>query len=151
MGHLVVPNITDKQMGKVITTLTVINLVDQIMATRGFIPCEQVRSATIDNVIVDTGATMLCLPEEASSQLGLTLLGEIDTKTAVGIGKARVFRAVSLTVEGREGIFDCLELPAGQDALLGVIPLEQLGLEPDLKNQQLRVLPMNPNETYMSI
>lgn len=151
MGHLVVPKLTGKQMGKVITTLTVVNLVDQILATRGFMPDEQVRSITIDDVIVDTGATMLCLPEEVISQVGLTLLGEIDTKTATGVSKARIFRAVSLTVEGREGIFDCLELPAGQDALLGVIPLEQLGLEPDLNNQQLKVLPMNQNETYLSI
>ncbi|WOB41736.1 hypothetical protein HNI00_18635 [Thermoleptolyngbya oregonensis NK1-22] len=30
---------------------------------------------------------------------------------------------------------DCL--PGGQDALLGMIPLEALGLKPDLQHQQL--------------
>lgn len=43
---------------------------------------------------------------------------------------------------------DCL--PGGQDALLGVIPLETPGLEPDLQHQQLRALPITPEQTYLS-
>lgn len=46
---------------------------------------------------------------------------------------------------------ECLELPGGRDPLLGVIPLETLGLELDLKNQTLRVLPISPTETYLTI
>lgn len=143
--------VTSESMGKVVTTLTVTNLVDQILANRGFIPDEEVRSLTLDDVLVDTGATFLCLPEEVISQLGLTLLGDLEVKTAVGVRKARIFKGVSLSVEGRERTFDCVELPGGEDALLGVIPLEALGLEPDLMNQRLRVLPMNPNDTYITI
>ena len=45
----------------------------------------------------------------------------------------------------------CLELPGGQNNLLGVIPLEALGLEPDLRSQKLRVLPTESNETYLTI
>jgi len=44
-----------------------------------------------------------------------------------------------------------LELPGGSDPLLEVIPLEALGLEPDLKNQRLRVLPISSSETYLTI
>ncbi len=40
---------------------------------------------------------------------------------------------------------------ADQDPLLGVIPLEMLGLEPDLKNQALRVLPTESVDTYLTI
>ena len=32
------------------------------MAERKFIPATEVRSVTLDNVLVDTGATLLCLP-----------------------------------------------------------------------------------------
>jgi len=56
-----------------------------------------------------------------------------------------------LEIEGREGTFDCLELPEGVDPLLGVIPQEQLGLEPDLQNQQLRLLPATPKDSYISL
>ena len=57
-----------------------------------------------------------------------------------------------LEVEGRQAVFDCLEMPEGVDAvLLGVIPMERLGLEPNLKNQRLRVLPMNDQQTYLMV
>ncbi len=142
---------TSQEMGKVTTTITLANRVDEILAARGFIPVEQVRSLTLDNVLVDTGATRLCLPEEIISQLGLILQGEVDVKLAVGVRKARIFRELSLAVEGREGTFNCLELPAGTDPLLGLIPLEDLGLEPDLKNQRLRVLPAEGKDTYLMV
>lgn len=142
---------TSKEMGKVTSTIALTNRIDEILAARGFIPAEQVRSLTLDDVLVDTGATRLCLPEEIITQLGLTLVGEIDVKTAVGVRKVRIFEGVKLSVEGREGRYDCLELPEGQDPLLGLIPLEDLGLEPDLKNQRLRVLPAEGKDTYMTV
>ncbi|MHC5936732.1 hypothetical protein [Nostoc sp.] len=46
-----------QEMGIVTTTITVSNLVDEILAERGFIPKEQIRSITLNNVLVDTGAT----------------------------------------------------------------------------------------------
>lgn len=69
----------------------------------------------------------------------------------MGMGKARIFRDATLIIRGREGTFECLELPGGSDALLGVIPLEALGLEPDLRNQTLKVLPDQTEETYLTI
>jgi hypothetical protein len=54
-------------------------------------------------------------------------------------------------VEGREGTFNCVELPEGSDPLLGLIPLEDLGLEPDLINQKLRILPMEGKDTYLMV
>lgn len=56
-----------------------------------------------------------------------------------------------LTLLGRDGTFDCLELPAGTDPLLGVIPLEALGLEPDRRNQRLRLLPEEPGDSYFTV
>ncbi|MBD0301393.1 MAG: aspartyl protease [Tolypothrix sp. T3-bin4] len=143
--------ITDKRMGKVTTTIIITNRIDQILAERGFIKTDQIRSITLENVLVDTGATRLCLPTNIISELGLVLQGEVDVKIAVGVQKVRIFRELSLSVEGREGTFNCIELPAGTDPLLGLIPLEDLGLEPDLKNQRLRLLPMVGKETYLTV
>ncbi|MCL1474133.1 retroviral-like aspartic protease family protein [Argonema antarcticum] len=138
-------------MGKVFTTLTIINRADQIRAKDGAIPADRVRSVTLKNVLVDTGATTLCLPPEIIAQLGLELLKEVDVSTAVGISKAKIFRDATISMCGREGTFECLELPGGRDALLGVIPLEALGLEPDLQKQTLRVLPSESVDTYLTI
>lgn len=143
--------IAGKSMGKVTTTLTITNRIDQILAERGFIRADQIRSLTLDDVLVDSGATRLCLPANIISDLGLVLQGEVDVKIAVGVQKVRVFRELSLAVEGREGTFNCIELPADADPLLGLIPLEDLGLEPDLQNQQLRILPLEGKDTYLSV
>ena len=147
---LVLPNLQAKQMGQVITTITVTNRIDRVMAERGFISADEVRSVILDNVVVDTGATLLSLPAPIISQLGLIQVGERDVETSAGIKKGRIFADAQIIVEGREGRFDCLELPEGVSAvLLGVIPMEELGLEPDLKNRRLRVLPMNNQQTYL--
>ena len=143
--------ILEENMGKIYTTMTVTNRADQIRAEDGTITPEQIRSVTLENVLVDTGATTLCLPSEVIAQLGLKLLKEVDVATAKGIGKARIFQDARISLYGREGTFECLELPGGRDALLGVIPLEALGLEPDVRNQRLKVLPSESTDTYLTI
>lgn len=138
-------------MGKVTTTITITNQIDQTLAERGFIPTQQIRSITLHDVLVDTGATRLCLPKNIILDLGLPLQGEVDVKIATGVQKARVFKMLNLSVEGREGTFNCIELPEGSDPLLGLIPLEDLGLEPNLQNQKLRVLPVEGKDTYLMV
>ncbi len=139
------------KMGRIITTLTITNRIDQGLAARGIITPDEVRSITLDNVLIDTGATTLCLPKSTIAQLGLEILKEVDVETANGIGKARIFQDAKISLLGREGTFECLELPGGGSPLLGVIPLEALGIELDLQNQQLKVLPISPTQTYFTI
>lgn len=145
---LLTPN---NSMGKITTTLVITNRPDEVLAARGFIPVEQVRSVTLNEVLVDTGATTLCLPSKVIAQLGLELLKEVDVETATGIGKARIFQDAKISLLGREGTFECLELPGGGAPLLGVIPLEALGIELDLQNQKLKLLPISPTQTYLTI
>lgn len=140
-----------EKMGKVTTSITITNQIDQTLAERGFIPAEQIRSITLHDVLVDTGATRLCLPKNIILDLGLPFQGEVDVKIPTGVEKARIFKMLNLSVEGREGIFNCIELPEGSDPLLGLIPLEDLGLEPDLQNQKLRVLPAKGKDTYLMV
>ncbi|MEM8504776.1 MAG: aspartyl protease [Cyanobacteria bacterium P01_D01_bin.1] len=141
----------NKSMGKVLTRLTIINRADQIRAEDGSISPDQIRFVTLENVLVDTGATTLCLPADVIAELGLSLLKEVDVATAMGTGRARIFRDATILLCDREGTFECLELPGGREALIGVIPLEALGLEPDLRNQTLKVLPSESADTYLTI
>jgi len=138
-------------MGKVLISMTVTNRADEILAKAGAMPADNIRTVVLDNVLVDTGAMTLCLPAKIVEQLGLELFKTVDVATATGISQARVFQDARLNILGREGTFECLELPGGQDALVGVIPLEALGLEPDLRNQKLKVLPTESWETYLTI
>ena len=138
-------------MGRVTATITVTNHIDEILGERGFIPTDAIRSITIENVLVDTGTTRLCLPADIISQLGLTLVGQIQGNTAIGARQFRLFKDVTIAVAGREGRYDCVEIPAGEEPLLGLIPLEDLGLEPDLRNQRLIVLPAEGMQSYIRV
>jgi clan AA aspartic protease len=139
-------------MGKIITTLVITNRTDEAIATRGGMAKDQVRVVELNNVLVDTGATTLCLPADVIECLGLELLREVDVETAAGISKARIFQDAKISLLGREGTFECLELPpGGRSPLLGVIPLEALGIELDLQKQVLKILPISPTQTYLTI
>jgi clan AA aspartic protease len=143
--------ILQEPMGKIITTLVIINRTDEAIASRGGMGKDKVRSVALDNVLVDTGATTLCLPADVIECLGLELLREVDVETAVGISKARIFQDAKISLLGREGTFECLELPGGRSPLLGVIPLDALGIELDLQKQMLKILPISPTQTYLTI
>ncbi|MFM7351733.1 MAG: aspartyl protease, partial [Microcystis aeruginosa] len=51
---MVEPAIIAEDMGKIYTSITVINRADQIRAEDGIIAPEQIRSLTLENVLVDT-------------------------------------------------------------------------------------------------
>ncbi len=103
------------------------------------------------DVLVDTGAMTLCLPIDVIRDLGLSLLRTVPVTTATRVEEAGVYEDAKVTIEGRTGSFDCIALPEGSPALLGVVPLEWLGLEPDLVHEQLRVLPASGRDTYLFI
>jgi len=141
----------NREMGKIVTRMTVTNRIDRADFDRQMIAADKIRSITLNNVLIDTGATTLCLPADIIEGLGLSLLKEVDVEMASGIRKARIFRDATINLCDREGTFECLELPGGRNPLVGVISLEALGIELDLKNQRLFTLPISPTETYLTI
>lgn len=138
----------ERQVGQVHIKVTVTNSRDEALASAGHLPAESVRSTTISRVLVDTGALQLCLPVEIVAQLGLRLAREVEVMTAAGPTTMRIMRDVELEVLGRSGAFECIELPAGTMPLLGAVPMEVLGLQPDLQNQRLIQLPEHGPGTY---
>ena len=146
---LIQPKGPPRLVGHVYETLTVSNRADQIRAKEGTLARDNIRSIVLDRVLVDTGATTICLPAEMIELLGLEVHRTVALETAGGSIQARVYRDLDLEVLGREGTFTCMELPAGGRPLLGCIPLEELGLELDLANHRLRVLPDNGPDAYL--
>src|SRR5579883_1332921 len=97
-------------VGHVLATLTVANHADQIRAESGLIAPDEVRSVTLDNVLVDTGATLLGLPTDVIERLGLPFRRDVTTQTAAGPRRTRRFQDAEITLLGRTGTFDCVEL-----------------------------------------
>ncbi len=139
-----------RHVGQIRTTITLENSVDLESVERGELTPDKVRRVTVDDVLVDTGANHLALPGKIIERLGLRVRREVDVETAAGFRKARIFRGVELTVGSRSGTFDCLELPGGETVLLGVLPLEELGIELDLQNHRIIILPDRGRDTYLS-
>lgn len=135
-------------MGQVRTQLTIVNRADEILASAGSITTEQIRKTTLE-VLADTGAMLLSLPTHVIEQLGLSQLKEVMASTAAGYQRTRVFQDAKVSIGDRVGVFQCLELRGGDNPLLGVIPMEELGLELDLQKQELRMLPMVPGNSYL--
>ena len=103
-------------------------------------------------MLVDTGANMLCLPASVIENLGLEFDRDVVVNTARGIADARVFSGARLEVDGgRAGNVEVLETPGGTMPLLGVLPLQELGLELDLQNERLILLPDRGPDTYLSV
>jgi len=136
-------------VGHVRATIMVANRIDQALVERGLMDAGEVRAATLDDVMVDTGATLLALPIDIIEGLGLAVGHEVIARTAAGPRTIRQFRDVELTVMGRTGTFDCLEVPQGSSCLLGVTPMEVLGIELDIHNHTLRLLPEGPDDSHI--
>lgn len=137
------------RVGRVYTEILVRNHADEILAEAGAIQRDEVREVRLSQVLPDTGAQTLCLPEDVISQLGLPILRRVAVATATGVHDMNLHQDARLHILGRNGTVECLALPSGSDPLLGVIPMEQFGLEPDLVGQVLRVLPMTGRATYI--
>ncbi|MEW6102721.1 MAG: retropepsin-like aspartic protease [bacterium] len=132
-------------MGKIVVKMRIRNLFDEVRAKSGIIKEDGIRELTIDNALVDTGATMLSLPTNLIEKLGLEEAGTREVRTANGTVTRRVFREVLVEIQGRDGAFDVLELPIDVAPLIGQIVLEQLDLYPDLQNQRLTGRPDAPD------
>ena len=132
-------------MGKVMTHLKLTNDADAQYAQRGLIQPSEVRRATVE-ALVDTGATMLVLPEDLVAALGLPHRpNPRRTKLADGTVIAIPWvGGVLIEILGREMTCDALVMPAGSTPLIGQIPLEAFHLIIDPKTGDLAFDPENP-------
>ena len=145
------PTREESGVGSVFTDIAVANKNDLVLAAARNLRDSEVRRATVLDVLVDTGATTLCLPRSLIVELGLPLKQKIVVRTASGEVETELYEQAELTVAGETATVECVALPDDAPPLLGVIPLEMMGLEPDLTRRMLRVLPNNTRDTYFHI
>ena len=127
-------------MGRILQIVTLANAGDLSKWRDGILREDQVRQTEVQ-VLVGTGAAMLCLPPEFISKLGLRETGRRRAITANGQMDRGIYEPVRITVLDRNAILEVMELPAGIPPLLGYLPLEALDLYP---NPQRQILEGNP-------
>jgi predicted aspartyl protease len=124
-------------MGKVLVTALIENAGDLFLAGEGIARPDGIRRIEVHDALVDTGATMLCMPKRLIQQLGLKPLRARRIRTSAGPTTAQLYGTVRLTIQGRDCPTDAMELPDDCPVLIGQIPLEALDFVVDPIAQRL--------------
>jgi len=98
------------------------------------------------NALVDSGATFMCVTEEIALQLGFdtTELSTQVVSTADGRQiKVPKIAPIEIEFENRTYVTEAVVL--GNEALMGVLPMEAMDLILEPREQRLVVNPAHPN------
>src|SRR5438094_617294 len=124
-------------MGKVLVQAKMENLNDLYDVSQGRLQPNQVRTITVADAMVDTGAMFLSLPRRYVQQLGLQRYRTRKAKTSAGLAEIDMYGMVLLTVQGRDCRVEVAEIPDECPALIGQVPLELLDFVVDPIHQRL--------------
>jgi predicted aspartyl protease len=138
-------------MGRVLTEATIENPMDLWDAQRGLRPADQVRRVTVNDALVDTGATTLSLPTRVIQQLGLNKRYEKRATSSAGTRQVALYDAVRLTIQGRDCTVDVMEVAEDVPVLIGEIPLVMLDLVVDLQGRRLVGNPAHGGEQVLEL
>lgn len=138
-------------MGRVVVPIHVENMHDVFEVWAGRSTPEAVRSVAIEDALVDTGATTLCLPTRYIDSLGLISFGERSSLSSQGRRIAKIYGPVRLTVQGRNCNVDVLEVPDEVPALVGQVPLELLDFVVDPPGRRLIGNPAHGGEQMLEM
>ena len=115
------------------TEIKLANLKDITLADVGVIKSDEIRQLTVEDAIVDTGATRLSLPTPLIEQLGLEPVGNARARTTNGTVNRTIYSTVQFTVLERSGTIEVTDLPENVPVLVGHIVLEMLDLCLDIR------------------
>lgn len=139
----------DGLVGQIVRPIIIRNLVDLANVEAGLISAGEARSITLDRILLDTGATHLCLPQDLIDALGLRKSREVLVETATTATFVGLFQGAELEVSGRTCGADVIALPIGRPALFGVLAMEALGMTLNLVDQTIDFLPNYGIENYI--
>ena len=126
-------------MGKVIEKIKVINV---------FEPEREIEL----EAVVDTGATMLVLPQNVIDKLNLRKMREVKVRYANNRTEIKsIYGVVTVEMCGRAGEFNVLAEPEGAQPLVGQIILEQLDLIVDPSTRKVIPNPRSPDMPMVEI
>ena len=115
------------------TRIEITNRTDLILAEAGVITPETIRRVTIEDALVDTGATRLSLAQPLVTRLGLSPVGTARAMTTNGIVDRVIYSEVRFKILNRQGTMEVTDLPANAPVLVGHMILELLDLCLDIR------------------
>ena len=140
------------EMGKVNVSVEIFNSYDDERVYDGTLKPDQIRHTTVET-LVDTGASLVSIPESEIAKLGLRVVREAVSRYANGQKSTRkIYGPVRIKVMGREDHVLVMASHPGMPALLGQLALEGLDLAVDSKRHRLIPgHPDHPNEQLIEM
>ncbi|MEL0591123.1 MAG: clan AA aspartic protease [Planktothrix rubescens PR222] len=131
-------------MGLTYAEIEIANAGEIYLAQKGYILPENVKKITV-KALVDSGAYMLAINESIKLQLDLPKLEEQIAELADGSKlKLEIVGPVEVRFENRSTTCRAMVLSGDTEVLLGAIPLEDMDVLIDPRQQRLIVNPASP-------
>jgi len=138
-------------MGLVYADVELINGADMVVADKNYIEKSKIRKMTV-NMLVDSGAYMLAINENIQQQMQFPIIEKRIFELAGGQNvEYEVVSLVELRFKNRRCIVDAVLLPGDSEPLLGAIPMENMDVLIDPKQQELIVNPAHPYKVKMKM
>lgn len=132
------------EMGLVYAEIDLFNGGDVYLMRTKQLAEEGVRQVRV-NSLVDSGAYMLVINDQIKNQLGLPFIEkQIATLADDSTIEVEIVGPVEIRFENRRTTVDAMVFPGNSEILLGVIPMEDMDVLIDPKQQKLIVNPKHP-------
>jgi len=138
-------------MGLVYTNIELIRGADLVLCREGYLKEDQIKRLSV-KALVDSGAYMLAINQSIKVQLNLQQVDEQIAELADGTQlRLEVVGPVEIRFANRRANVDAMVLPGEAEVLLGALPMEEMDVMVDPKQQQLIVNPASPYITKKSL
>jgi predicted aspartyl protease len=124
-------------LGKVLVSAKIESLDDHMDARKNRLNESEVRRVEVTDALVDSGAFGLLMPMRMINHLGLEPVRTQMSRTINGSIPITTYRAVRLTVQGRDCIMDVSGIADELPVIIGQLPLEAMDWVVDMKGQRL--------------
>ena len=142
----------EEEMGRVTVKAEIANFGDLFLAHRGLLPEDEVRRITVEDALVDTGASTLSMPPELVERLGLGERRRKEASTAGGPREMSVREMARLWVQGRDCTVEVVQLPEEDcPVLIGQVPLELMDWVVDPQGRKLIGNPAHDGEWKLEV
>lgn len=139
------------EMGLIYAEIELISGEDLVLSRRGYLPESQIKRVTV-NALVDSGSYMLAINEKIKKQLDLPKVDEQIAELAEGsLVKLEIVGPIDVRFENRSTTCRAMVLPGDSEVLLGAIPMEDLDVLIEPRQQRLIVNPASPNIARKSL
>jgi len=136
-------------MGAVHADIELTNYGDVILEREGVRETDAIRRKTV-RVLVDSGATVLCIPESLREELGLGTIGRRLVGIADGTVQERdLVGPVEVRFGNRNTVGNAVAMPDGGEILLGAVQMEEMDLLIDPLKQELIPNPASPERARL--